>query len=365
MPNPIEIFKPGKHTAMDGRVIEFTEEMLRDAAAAYSPSVHEAPCVVGHPATNDPAYGWIKGLRYEGGRLLADPDQVDTAFGELVNEGKFKKVSPSWYLPDAPTNPTPGKLYLRHLGFLGAQPPAVKGLKSASFQENEQGVAEFADWKDRTVASVLRRLRDFMVDKFGIEDADRALPSYDIDYLQEQAVLQDTTNAVFSEGASMSPAEIAAEKAALEKREQTLREGEATLAGKKAEARKAALVAFAEGLVTEGKLLPKDKATVVQFMELLPEGAEVAEFSEGGAEKKVPALQLFQGFLANSATLVHFGEVATPDKDLDARGSGLKDQEVATRARAYKGRLAQAGTIVSYAEAVDAVNEGKDQSTKE
>jgi hypothetical protein len=33
-------------------------------------------------------------------------------------------------------------LYLRHVGFFGAQPPAVKGPKSASFADGEQRVIE-------------------------------------------------------------------------------------------------------------------------------------------------------------------------------------------------------------------------------
>jgi hypothetical protein len=42
----------------------------------------------------------------------------------------FKKVSSSFYLPEAETNPTPGKLSLRHLGLVSI--PAVKGLTAFS-----------------------------------------------------------------------------------------------------------------------------------------------------------------------------------------------------------------------------------------
>ena len=63
----IEIFKPGKHTATSGAVIEFTESQMQAAAAAYSPAVHEAPLVVGHPKDNLPAYGWVKSLQFADG----------------------------------------------------------------------------------------------------------------------------------------------------------------------------------------------------------------------------------------------------------------------------------------------------------
>jgi hypothetical protein len=362
MPKPIEIFKPGKHTAMSGKVIEFTEAMLKAAAESYDPGAHEAPLVVGHPKENLPAYGWVKGLTFAEGRVLADPDQVDPAFAELVNEGKFKKVSACWYEPDAPANPKPGNYYLRHVGFLGAQPPAIKGLKSASFKEGEAGLVEFSDWCDRSVAGLFRRMRDFMVDQFGLEKADQVLPSYEIDYLQEQAVIKpDTHTTGFIEGASMSPAEIAAKEAELKQREQTLAASETALASKAAEAHKAGLTAFAEALVKKGKLLPKDKAAVVSFMELLPQDAQVVEFAEGGAEKKTPALQLFQNFLGNSPAVVNFGEVAADDRSVEQGQHGLTDQQVADRARAFKAKREEQGTHISYAEAVDAVNAGKDK----
>jgi phage I-like protein len=137
----LQIFKPGKHTASDRRAYEFAEQQLAACTVAYDPAIHEAPLVVGHPAADAPAYGWAKSLAFDE-TLQAEPHQVDAAFAEMMNSGRFKKISSSFYLPDAPNNPKPGVLYLRHVGFLGAQPPAVKGLKSASFADGEQRVIE-------------------------------------------------------------------------------------------------------------------------------------------------------------------------------------------------------------------------------
>jgi hypothetical protein len=156
---PIEIFRPGRHTAMDGRQIAFSESDLAAAAAAYDPALHEAPIVVGHPRTDAPAYGWVEGLATgKGGGLEAMPRQVDPAFAELVRAGRFKHVSASFYLPDSPANPKPGAYYLRHVGFLGAQPPAVKGLRPAEFAEAE-GVVEYSDaWVLSAIARLFRGL---------------------------------------------------------------------------------------------------------------------------------------------------------------------------------------------------------------
>ena len=66
-------------------------------------------------------------LSLNGGDLLAEPDQLDPQFAELVGNGRFKKVSASFYLPDSPNNPKPGTLYLRHVGFLGRSHLPLRG----------------------------------------------------------------------------------------------------------------------------------------------------------------------------------------------------------------------------------------------
>lgn len=123
----INIFKTGTHTSMGGAELNFSEADLQAVATSYDPKLHEAPIVVGHPKSDDPAFGWVKGVTFEDGNLYAEPHQVDEAFAEMVADGKFKKVSAAFYAPGSANNPTPGSYHLRHVGFLGAQPPAVKG----------------------------------------------------------------------------------------------------------------------------------------------------------------------------------------------------------------------------------------------
>ena len=59
---PLHIFKPGRQTAMSGVTLEFSESDLEASARAYDPAKHEAPLVIGHPRTDDPAQGWAKSL---------------------------------------------------------------------------------------------------------------------------------------------------------------------------------------------------------------------------------------------------------------------------------------------------------------
>ena len=129
----IEIFKAGRHTSEGGQVLDFSASDIRAMAMAYTPAAREAPLVVGHPQNNLPAYGWVKGLTAtDDGRLLMQAGQVMPAFAQMVKDGRFKKRSACFYPPNAPGNPRPGSWYLRHVGWLGAQQPAVAGLKDVS-----------------------------------------------------------------------------------------------------------------------------------------------------------------------------------------------------------------------------------------
>lgn len=153
----IEIFRAGKRPDSRGNLTEIKISQLAQAVTAYDPNLHEAPAVIGHPKDNAPAYAWVKGLSLEGDTLKAELAQIDPEFSEMVQAGRFKKVSASFYLEDSPHNPKPGKLYLRHVGFLGAMPPAVKGLRNPEFSEDEKGVVNFSiEMEDNAEIKALR-----------------------------------------------------------------------------------------------------------------------------------------------------------------------------------------------------------------
>ena len=122
----IEIFKAGKRPDSNGNFTEIKVSQLAQAVTAYDPSLHEAPAVIGHPKDNAPAYAWVKGLSLEGDTLKAELTQIDPEFSEMVQMGRFKKISASFYLEDSPHNPKPGKLYFAPwLGVFRRQcPPA-------------------------------------------------------------------------------------------------------------------------------------------------------------------------------------------------------------------------------------------------
>ncbi|AMA02294.1 hypothetical protein NP882_000743 [Escherichia coli] len=135
----IEIFRAGTHTAMEGQEISFSDEDIDSIAAAYNGyhrAGYGAPLCLGHPASNGPAYGETAGLISKNGRLFALV-KPDNRLLDMVQSGLYKKVSAAFYKPGEARNPAgTGAWYLRHIGFLGAQPPAVKGLEQVEFMES-------------------------------------------------------------------------------------------------------------------------------------------------------------------------------------------------------------------------------------
>lgn len=320
----LEIFRPGTHTAMSGATLNFSEADLAAAAAAYDPALHEAPLVVGHPRDNAPAYGWVQSLVYAEGRLRALPHQVEPKFAQLVHEGRFKKLSASFYTPDAPANPKPGGYYLRHVGFLGAQPPAVKGLRDAAFfAEGELGVVVFGDPEDQVEAGLWRRMREWIIGKFGLEEADKALPGWDVDYLKTQADKPEdppgdsAALAAYAEEERMN-AELARKEAELKSKESDLAAREAAFAetqvralAREAELKKAEHAIFCEDLVKGGRLAPGQKEPLLCFLAALRD-EDAVSFSENGEAKTEPALAWFKTFLAGLPRQLAFGEAAAP-----------------------------------------------------
>ncbi len=269
-----EIFRAGTRTDANGNTVTITEADLAAAAQAYDPKVHEAPIVVGHPKADAPAYGWVKSLGVQNGVLTADFAQVDEGFADLVKAGRYKKVSASFYPPTSPNNPKPGVWTLRHVGFLGAQPPAVKGLSAISFAEGEVYV-EFAESPPPPENHENKETPMSLEQELAAEKAAReAAEKEAAESKAELKKLQDEQNAALRDGAHEQNAE------------------------------------FAEGLVKEGRLKPADKDLVVKVLDFAEYPADVtADFGEGSKKQPLSAaLRAF--FTAVLPKQIQSGEMA-------------------------------------------------------
>ncbi len=318
----IEIFKTGTHTDSAGNTRAWTEKDLDAIANKYNPAHHEAPVVIGHPKDNAPAFGWVEGLERKGSVLYAKLKDLVPEFVEVVKKGLYKKRSISLY-PD---------MTLRHVGFLGAMPPAIKGLADVAFSEAEAVTIEFADYQVNTIGNIFQRLREWLIEKFGADIADKVVSSWEIDDLKRQLEPGAETASAFNEGGQEMD-KIQELETKLKEAEQirsaveqkfSEKEKEAhalkqELEKERAEQRQAEFNSFCEGLMKEGRLTPAMKPAVLDFMEIMS-GAGEYEFSEGEGRVKAQPVEKFKAFLSSLPKQVEFGEVATKGKAAEGKG---------------------------------------------
>ncbi len=307
---PIKIFKVGKHTSMQGVTKEYTKDMLADCVAAYNPQTHEAPLVIGHPKTEDPAMGWVDHLELsDDGYLLAYPKQIDPDFAENVNSGKHNKVSASFYLPDSSANPVPNTLYLRHVGFLGAEPPAVKGLGTVQFSENEEGVVDFMSptYAFELISDIFRRQRDALIEELGAEEADKKMPNWVIDSLKEvvNASIAEPVQSSFSEHSDSNQQTPPVKTAREIELEQQLATANASLAAQALAEQQSVASDFAESLVEAGQLPPKVKAKAIALLVASQATDHVVSFAEGS---EISIADGLKSLLSDLPTIIEFGE---------------------------------------------------------
>jgi len=359
----IQIFRAGTHTDMNGKTWTITDADVAQLAEGYDPAKHEAPAVIGHPKTDDPAYGWAKRLIAQDGLLLAELDQVDPEFAEMVNTGKFKKISAKLYPPGHASSYAENGWGLCHIGFLGAQPPAVKGLKSAELGEDdgECVVVEFGDTVDRYVPRMFQRLRDFFIEEFGLEEADKAIDQWDVQWLTEGAAADRAADGdpAFSESDKPNPDkedDVSKEmEAALKQREEGLAKREAAFAERAARAEADAFVAE---LIADGKMTEGLSNGVAAFMAKLPNGKDdMVAFAEGDDAKESTPREFFKGLLTSLGTVAEFAELSADDGEGD--DNGMDSQELASEAVAFMDSQKAKGIEITSVQAVAAVKAGK------
>ena len=265
--DPIEIFRPGRFTSVEGVVVDVTLADLQAIADAYDPVAEPAPLVKGHPQLDHPALGWAASLAVVGDRLMATPEHVEPSFAEEVRAKRYRRISPSFYPAGHPSNPRPGSMYLKHVGFLGAAAPAVRGLKPVHFSEAQ------------------------------LEGA------LTIDLTPEEIPVTDTPDTVA----------FAEREAALDQREADIQAREAAAQQAVTDARHTAHVSFAEGLIAAGRLAPAGKDDVVGLLDVLAVATTTTvSFGEGDAARA--PVDAFKAMLGAATPIVSFGEAA-PEKD--------------------------------------------------
>ncbi|OCP17381.1 MULTISPECIES: hypothetical protein [unclassified Ensifer] len=361
----IEVFRVGTFTPMQGTAITYTPADLLAAADAYDFTTAPAPAVIGHPTTDAPAYGWAKSFEFDAstGKLYATLDEIQPAFAEAVKQGSYKKVSMQFFRPDAPSNPAPGTWYPKHIGFLGGAAPAVPGLANVEFSgspdETVSVTAEFGEPGFEHTASMFRALRDFLIGQFGQDAADKAIPSYAIEWLGETEIDKPGGRLSFAAPtpAPTKESDLTKTDPAFAAREADLTQREAALKAREREIASAANVSFAESLVTEGKLLPASKDQLVAILNALPADTAVS-FAAG--QPGIAADKALRDLLAAQPKVVSFGREEIPGEGVAAAVSFASDGKEVDRdqlelhAKATDYQRKHPGTL--YLDAVRAVS---------
>ena len=366
----LAVFAPGTHTAMDGRTMTITTEDCLDMANSYDPALSEAPFVIGHPKLTAPSYGWSRRFEYRDGFLYTEPHQVNPAFAESFNAGSYKKRSLSFYLPNSPGNPKPGHFYPRHVGFLGAVPPGVKGLPDAEFAEFAEGddapVSFAIPWETEVLTDLLRGVRDYIVEKDGAERADQLMPQWRLRTLEEIAAnavddsrisplaYAEETNVDLNKKTPVTAETLAQRETELAEREAKLRKDEDAAKEREAKARREAIVSYADGLVVAGTILPRQKSGVVEV--LLSLDSAPLSFADGDTTVSKTPEELLRDVLSEKPAVVDFSE-----KSRQEEGAALDFADVsavATAASDYQVEQAKLGRTVSVTDAVNHVKKG-------
>lgn len=269
-----EIFKTGTHTAKKGQVKNWTVPDLDRMVSLFDENKDPAPITIDHeenpnPVVKGPAYGWVEKLKRVGESVFAKFKQVVPAFAKAVDDGLFRTRSIA-VNPDGT---------LRHVSWLGAAKPAIKGMGDFTFSSED--CLSYSEGLD---------LGTFIFQ----EDT-----SVEVEQLKKDlAAAQKLT------------AEQAGQLTTLTKQNQELSSNfsEAETKRKHQE-----ITAFIDTGIKDSKILPSwKKMGIVEFMAHLEGEAQEYQFSE--AETKQNPADWFKKFIMSFSEHSLFSEFARKDK---------------------------------------------------
>jgi hypothetical protein len=326
----VELFRAGEQTDSQGRTKIWTHEELDQVVANHMP----APAVIGHPKTDAPAYAWSSELKRDGDLLLGKFRDVEPQFEAMVKEKRFPNRSVRFRKTDQ-------GFQLAHVGWLGATPPAIDGLKQVEFSTEDSDGYEFVSeaYATSVITRTFRRLREFLIDKYSAEEADRVVNDYDLEALADLAAEQreqlerPTSHFNKPDGDSAVPKtytdeEIQAIRDEARQAAESEFSGQANdyktqLTQERNQRLTSEFKAQITGLVDAGKLTPAMAEGAVEFMLAIAGDETEFEFSTGEGDKQKDTKQSpadwFKGFLDGLPKAFDFNETGAGEH-LDGKG---------------------------------------------
>jgi hypothetical protein len=264
----IEVFRAGNAAANAAGI---TAADLADIAA-FDCAAHPVPNVIGHPTTDSPAHGAIVKFRAEGNSLFADVPETLPAFKPIIDGVKGSTIlgrSMAFFGKNHPSNPTPGKLAPKHLGFLGGAAVGIPGMPplAQAFAFSADDVMSVTG--DPAPAIVFEAAPTPVIT---VSEPPAAAPAAPVE-----------NNTVATE------AEIAQREAAIAERERIAAEREQTFAAEQRTARETANAAQVDALVAATKVLPADRDNLVAAFNAVADADVIAFASDDKLPKATPA----------------------------------------------------------------------------
>lgn len=307
VPNPesvgtlrgVEIFRVGEWRG--SKTVTATPKMLAQIVDNFH-SINQVegygvPVKIGHTAgVGAPAFGWMSSLSSDGEVLTADFADVPSTIIDAIGKRRYNSVSVELY----PSLNHAGKSFNNVLGavaLLGAEWPAVKGLKSLSsskFSELAVERIELTQNKEPVVANEATT------------------------FTQEQHDAVVATRVAAVEAASVVKITAAEQRAVI---------AETALKTFRDEADKKAVEAVITAAEKSGKIVPANKEKFVKFAASVLKATDPAERAE--------LFATFSELLAAAPAKVTFGELGASKSD-DSAAQGQKASDlVAEKAKAF------------------------------
>lgn len=347
--NWIPVFKKGKHIASSGAEFDATEEKL-DKIIEMNKG-REYPLAIGHPKTSSPAYGWANELKRVGDILYAKPKSMVSEFETWVQKKLWKNISLSM-------NPD---LTIRHIGFLGATPPAIEGL-AAEFNEDDKALVFEFSTADMPMMGKMKQMLSDMMSK--MQDMMSQMPEDDapaqtaFSKTKEEDDMSKTVQELEVElAAKISEFSALAEKDKTRATEiETLK---VDLLKERQKGQVAEFSAFLSSDAMKKKVSPVMKTQLLGILEFAA-ATETYEFSAPDPTdatktvkiKKAPLDAIKEFCRAHLPDIIEFEEVAKKDKAAGAGGDMTDPQEIAKKAVEFQRDEEKAGRTITIDQAV-------------
>lgn len=271
----IKILQARTATSASGEKVEITQQDLHDIADNYNQE-EPSPFVLGHPKDDAPAKGWVESLVVKGNELFAKGKDYTKDLIEKVGSREYTKISSSLHKKDSTANPNPGKLSLKHVGFLGAAAPAMP-----------MGQVDVSDLSADDDA-VIYSFSDIEGDDFEFNDEESDMTEAEIKALQDKLEKAEVQNAALQE---------------------TVSKHEKRAGLRAAKDFSDSVDNFCAGAVKAGQLLPAQKDDLVKLFNFANTAGQTMDFSEDGVEDPTEVLKAFIGGLKQ----VDFSEQTNED----------------------------------------------------